>query len=181
MPGSQNNTAPREPTVPHPEPPPPPPALTASGQLQRNYQCPAKYHDVYPEGLTPAVPPLTVLPPTPASSVQHVILIVWNPLSMASNVFGMWKKYLYRPSYDPNASLLHENLYCPHNINSMLSTPPGVAVEDSGSSNKTSELLMNWQNTGSSQKLDVEMNHLVHEVALNPEFNLEDLKNFNAQ
>ena len=63
----------------------------------------------------------------------------------------------------------------------MPSTPPGVAVEDSGSSNKTSELIMNWKNTSSSQKLDVEMNHLVHEVALNPEFNLEDLKNFNAQ
>ena len=63
----------------------------------------------------------------------------------------------------------------------MLSTPPGDAVEDAGYSNKTTELLMNWKNTGSSQKSDVEMNRLVHEVALNPEFDLEDLKKFNAQ
>jgi hypothetical protein len=184
MPGSQNDTAPQEPTIPHPEPPPPPPppALTASGRPQRNYQRPAKYRDVYPEGMTPAVPPPTVIPPpTPASSIQRVVLIVRNPLSTASNVFGMWKKYLYRPSYDPDASLLPEDLYRPHNINSMPSTPPGDGVEDAGYSNKTTELLMNWQNTGSSQKSDVEMNRLVHEVALNPEFDLEDLKKFNAQ
>jgi hypothetical protein len=133
--------------------------------------------------MTPAVPPPTVVPPTPASSIQRVFLIVRNPLSTASNVFGMWKKYLYRPSYDPDASLMPEDLYRPHNINSIPSTPPGDAVEDAGSSysNKTTELLMNWQNTGSSQKSDVEMNRLVNEVALNPEFDLEDLKKFNAQ
>ena len=98
MPESQNDTAPPELTVLHPEPPPPPPpaALTASGRPQRNYQRPAKYHDVYPEGLTPAVPlPTVVPPPTPASSIQRIVLIVQNPLSTASNVFGMWKKYLY--------------------------------------------------------------------------------------
>jgi hypothetical protein len=63
----------------------------------------------------------------------------------------------------------------------MPSTPPGDAVEDAGYSNKTTELLMNWQNTSSSQKSDGEMNCLVHKVALNPDFDLNDLKNFNAQ
>jgi hypothetical protein len=166
--GSQNDTAPPEPTDPYPEPPPP--ALTASGRPQRNYQRPAKYRDVYPEGVTPAVPlPTVVPPPTPASSIQRVVLIVRNPLSTASNVFGVWKKYLYRPSYDPDASLLPEDLYRPHDINSLPSeSTPG----DAGYSNKTTELLMNWQNTGSNQKSDVEMNRLVHEVALNPEFDL---------
>jgi Plavaka transposase len=178
---SQNDTAPPEPTQTVPYPEPPPPALTASGRPQRNYQRPAKYRDVYPEGMTPAVPRPTDVPPTPAFSIQRVLLIVRNPLSTASNVFGMWKKYLYQPSYDPDASLMPEDLYRPHNINSIPSTPPGNAVEDAGYSNKTTELLMNWQNTGSSQKSDVEMNRLVHEVVLNPEFDLDDLKKFNAQ
>lgn len=162
----------------HPEPPKPPPALTPSGRPQRNYRRPAKYHNVYPEGMPPAV-----LPPTPASSglIQRVVLIVRNPLSTASNIFGMWKKYLYRPSYDPDASLLPEDLYRSHDINSMPSTLPGDAVEASGYSNKTAELLMNWQNTSSSQKSDAEINRLVHEVALDPDFRLEDLKKFNAQ
>lgn len=95
--GSQNDTAPPEPsqpTVPYPEPPP---ALTASGWPAKNYQPrPAKYRDVYPEGMTPAVPPPTVVPPAPASSIQCVLLIVRNPLSTTSNIFGMWRG-LYPP------------------------------------------------------------------------------------
>ena len=172
MSGNQNEIQHSEPLLPLL----PPPALTASGRPQRNYRCPAKYRDVYPEGAPPAV-----LPSTPASVIRRVVLIVRNPLSTASNVFGMWKKYLYRPSYDPDASLLPEDLYRSHDINSMPSTLPGDAVEASGYSNKTTELLMNWQNTGSSQKSDAEINRLVHEVALNPDFHLEDLKKFNAQ
>ena len=175
--GSQNE-------IQYSEPPPPPPAaaLTASGRPQRNYWCPAKYRDVYPEGAQPAVLPLPTVPTsTPASLIRRVILIVRNPLSTASNVFGIWKKYLYRPSYDPDASLLPEDLYRSHDINSTPSTLPGDAVEASGYSNKTTELLMNWQNTSSSQKSDAEINCLVHDVALNPDFHLEDLKKFNAQ
>jgi hypothetical protein len=63
----------------------------------------------------------------------------------------------------------------------MLLTPPGNAVEDAGYSNKTTELLMNWQNTGGSQKSDGETNCLIYKVALNPNFDLNDLMNFNAQ
>ena len=95
MSGSQDKFPP-EPimTVQYSEPLPP--ALTASGRPQRNYQRPAKYCDLYPEGMPPAVLlPSAVLLLTPASLIQHIVLIVQNPLSMASNVFGMWKKYLY--------------------------------------------------------------------------------------
>ena len=46
--------------------------------------------------------------------------------------------------------------------------------------NKTAGLVVNWQNTGSSVKSNNEINHLVHEVILHPEFQLNNLKTFNA-
>ncbi|KAF8955096.1 hypothetical protein BDZ97DRAFT_1675230, partial [Flammula alnicola] len=172
---------------------PPLPATTASGRPRRNYALPARYRDVYPEGPIPIVQP----PTEPAPLIQRVILIVRNPLSTLANVFGMWKKYLYRPSYDPDACLLPEDLYRPHDMNSLPSNPPRESVhqaeetenassdcdleEPSVYRNKTVEMVMDWQNTGSSQKSDLEVNRLINEVIFHPDFNVEELKHFNAQ
>jgi hypothetical protein len=46
--------------------------------------------------------------------------------------------------------------------------------------NKTAGLVVDWQNTGSSVKSNNEINHLVHEVILHLEFQLNNLKTFNA-
>ena len=46
--------------------------------------------------------------------------------------------------------------------------------------NKTTELLLDWQNSGSSTKSNEELNRLVHTVLLHPEFRLHALWNFNA-
>jgi hypothetical protein len=47
-------------------------------------------------------------------------------------------------------------------------------------SSKSSELLLGWQNTGSSGKSNEEVNHLVHTVLLHPEFCFDNLQSFNA-
>jgi hypothetical protein len=41
-------------------------------------------------------------------------------------------------------------------------------------------LLMTWHNSGSSQKMEKELTQLAKKVIGAPEFNLEDLANFDA-
>jgi hypothetical protein len=46
--------------------------------------------------------------------------------------------------------------------------------------NKSAGLLVDWQNTGSSAKSNNEINCLVHEVILHPDFRLDEVQTFNA-
>jgi len=52
--------------------------------------------------------------------------------------------------------------------------------ESSGYSSITTELLLDWQHTGSSKKSNEEINCLVHHVIFHPNFQYEDLELFNA-
>jgi hypothetical protein len=96
---------------------------------------------------------------------------------MTINNFGLWKDYLYRPSHDPDAQISPEDLYRPH-----LSTiipeldRPGADKP----SNRTVDLLLNWQNTGSPSKSNEEIDNLVHNVLLHPDFDLNELISFNT-
>ena len=46
--------------------------------------------------------------------------------------------------------------------------------------NKSVDMLMNWKDSGATTKSDAEVNRLVRDVLLNPNFNLGDLKGFNV-
>ena len=46
--------------------------------------------------------------------------------------------------------------------------------------NESVKMLMNWKDSGSSTKSDTEVNRLVNDVLLEPNFKLEDLGGFNA-
>ena len=111
--------------------------------------------------------------------IPHVSLIVRNRFQTAANSFGLWKEYLFRPSYDPNALISANDLYRPHA--STIITDDDKQEEDSGSRNKSIELLLCWQNSGSLAKSDDEINRLVYNVLYNPEFQLEELGKFNAK
>lgn len=93
-----------EPPMSFAPPSPTPPALTQSGRPQRNYRVPRRYVDLLPE----AVPilheeePLQVLP--------RVRLYVRDKLQTAPNVFGVWREYLYCPSYDPESAIPTDDL-----------------------------------------------------------------------
>jgi len=57
--------------------------------------------------------------------------------------------------------------------------PPSLTPE-AVHRNKSVEMLMNWKDFGTSTKSDTEVNHLVDDVLLDPNFKLDDLRGFNA-
>jgi hypothetical protein len=128
----------------------------------------------------------------PAPAIPHVSLIVRNRFCTAQNSFGLWKEYLYRPSYDPDAFISVEDLYRPHtSTTAATGLVPNDEIYDSDSKgqhlkdsihygNKSVKLLLDWQNTGSSAKSNEEVNRLVHSVLLHPDFQLGVLQSFNA-
>ena len=112
------------------------------------------------------------------SQRRGVCLIVLNRYQTAANNFGLWKDYLYHPSHDPDATVAAEDLYRPH-LSAIL-PQRAQAEEASLYTNRTVELLLDWQNSGSSAKSNNELNHLVKEVLLYPKFKLDELSKFNA-
>jgi hypothetical protein len=171
---------PPHPTAFPPHVPLPQPALSTSGRPQHSHQIPARYRDILPEPPRP-----TASTPTEATPIiPRISLIVRNRFRTDENVFGLWKEYLYRPSYDPDAFISPEDLYRP------LTSPDTVDPQagDEGMrleqpplySSKSVALLLEWQNTGSSGKSNDEINRLLRSVLLHPEFQLDALRSFNA-
>jgi hypothetical protein len=172
-----------EPPSPSPStslPLPLPPPRPSSGRPQRTHQFPARYRDMLPEPPPPAAS--TPIEATGTSIVPRVSLIVRNPFRTTKNSFGLWKEYMYRPSYDPDAFISADDLYRPHTS----AVVPQADDEDEHLdysalySSKTVELLLDWQNTGGSGKSDEELNRLVRAVLLHPEFEVDALRSFNA-
>ena len=177
----------------HPNSLDPSPPLSNSGRPQRVRHLPARYRDIYPEPPTQAISTVAVTMPMQRlasdlempldseapmiSQRRSVSLIVFNRFRTAANNFGLWKDYLYCPSYDPDAVISTEDLYRPH-LSAIL--PQQVQAEVSLYTNKTIELLLNWQNSGSSAKSNDELNRLVKEVLFHPKFKRDELQKFNA-
>ena len=163
-------------------------ALSQSGRPVRNRCLPARYQDVYPEPPHPATStssPATSMPsPSEPETavVQRMTLVVRNWFQTAPNTFGLWKEYLYQPSYDPDAFISPEDLHRPH-TSAIVHHKEGAeegTEEASLYSNRSSELLMNWQNSLSSMKSNEETTRLVKSIILHPQFRLGDLVKFNA-
>jgi hypothetical protein len=89
---------------------------------------------------------------------------------------------MYRPSYDPDAFLSVEDLYHPHTSTIVPDKEETHLKPDRSAhySSKSAELLLDWQNTGSSAKSNEEVNRLVHAVLFHPEFQLDAVRSFNA-
>jgi hypothetical protein len=118
-----------------------------------------------------------------AARLPRVTLLVQNPFSTHSNNLGIWKEYLFHPLYNPDAFMSAEDLYRPHTstiIAQQVQKDDSEDLEISVYTNKSAGLVVNWQNTGSSVKSNIEINRLVHKVILHPEFRLDDLKTFNV-
>ena len=149
----------------------PPPQFTLAGRPKRNYRLPARYQDVNPEPLRPleeedeqpALPPLR--------------LIVPNRLRTATNSFGLLREYLYRPSFDPDSFVPEVDLHRVRGTDPVFVLPPSPSPVHR---NESVEMLMNWKDSGTSTKSDAEVNRLVNDVLLDPDFKLEDLQGFNV-
>jgi len=115
-----------------------------------------------------------------APILPRVTLLVQNPYCTPPNNFGIWKEYRYRPLYDPDAFVSAEDLYRPHTSTIVANQVQEEQLEASAYTNKSTALLVDWQNTGSSAKSNTEVNRLVHEVFLHPDFQLDEVRSFNA-
>jgi hypothetical protein len=167
------------------------PALSQSGRPLRARRLPARYQDVIPEPPQPATSSELLIPAAPSSEtaslssqatvLPRVTLIVQNPYCTPPNNFGIWKEYLYRPSYDPDAFVSAEDLYRPHISTIMAKQVEEEQSEASASpyTNKSTALLIDWQSSGSSAKSNNEVNHLIHDIILHPDFQLDQLCSFN--
>jgi hypothetical protein len=152
---------------------PPPPQFTQAGRPKRNYRLPARYEDVNPE-------PLRTLEDEdeqPTALLPRLRLIVRNRLQTAANSFGLLREYLYRPSFDPDSFVPEGDLHQIRGTDPMSMLPPSPT---SVHRNESVEMLMNWKDSGTSTKSDAEVNRLVKDVLLDPDFKLEDLRGFNV-
>ncbi|KAG6915548.1 hypothetical protein DXG01_010983 [Tephrocybe rancida] len=165
----------QSPSPPPPPAPPSPPQVTATGRPQWRYRLPGRYQDILPE---PPVAADAEPEPRPLPTLQRVVLFVRNRFQTVTNSFGLWCEYLYCPSFDPDAFVAPEDLYRNRHTPFTDSTSP---LPESPHANESIAMIHEWQNTGSSNKSDPKMNHLVHDVLLHPKFCLEDLAKFNAQ
>lgn len=154
----------------------PPPRLPGSGRPRRAYALPRRYQDLLPEPPAPAQRPSEPVH-------RRVTFIVRNYFKSAVNTFGIFREYLYRPSYDPDTFLAPEDLYV--NQRDPPAPKPTEVVDplylnSPPYTSQTAQLLMEWQHNGNSQKSDAEINDLVQDVLLNPQFKLNELAGFNA-
>ncbi|KAG5634841.1 hypothetical protein H0H81_000543 [Sphagnurus paluster] len=174
--------------IPQPSPPPPPLPVTSTGRPRREYRMPARYQDILPVAPVPATVEVAEVVPEPFH--RRLVLIVRNRFQTAMNTFGLWRDYLYRPSYDPDVFVASEDLYITHNHSLSATTSKSLPDADMAHAehppeslhkSTSEELLIEWQNTGGSMKSNAEMNRLVHDVLQHPDFCADDLHGFNAQ
>ena len=161
-----------------PSPPPLPPCLTQTGRPRRNYQVPRRYVDLLPE----PVPIQHEDDPGPLNVQPRVRLYMRDRLRTAANAFGVWREYLYRPLYDPDSAVRTEDLRLEHSTKNDTEDDESEESETELSvhGNKTTQLIMEWVNTGAPTKSNAEVNRLVHDYVRHRDFKPEELKNFDA-
>ncbi|KAJ7138764.1 hypothetical protein C8R43DRAFT_1131929 [Mycena crocata] len=170
--------------LPSPEPmlPPPaplPPQLTKAGRPARNYRLPAQFEDILPEPPAPVA-----INPAPPMGPLHVILHVRDTMRSACNCFGIFREYLHRPSYNPDALLQSEDL-AKIPATAPLAQPEAVVPCDTPAApwpfrNMSIYRLMHWANSGSNSKSEAEVTRLVADVIAADDFRAADLAGFNA-
>ena len=109
--------------------------------------------------------------------------MVTNPLMTTLNTFGLFRKYLFHPSYDPDSVVDPSDL-----SNLGIHAPPPPPPESNKSNceppwpfyNMSVWRLMQWMNTGSQLKSEGEVNRLVNTVLSAPDFRTKDLQSFSA-
>jgi hypothetical protein len=160
------------------------PVLTQSGRPRRNYQLPKRFQDILP---ALAAPPDHRDPEPAVQPVRSVLLVVRDRLITATDIFGIFRDYPRRPSYDPDAALTLEDLT---NRSVIPSSQPSLSHNPVDTSsdlpaywpfpNMTIYSIMKWLNNGQVNKSEVDANNLVHNVIRSPDFNPTDLAGFDA-
>ena len=153
--------------------------ISQNGRPVRQRRVPARYQDTLPQSASPID---TITNNTEPRVITRIRLIVRDTIRTTANVFGLWREYQHRPSYDPDSAVDTDDLADMNAGNFDLRTSPAEQNHDSEPvhRNSTIESLINWQNTGSTSKSNNEVNRLVKDVLCHPEFSVNDLKAFDA-
>jgi len=156
-----------------------------NGRPQRPRRPPARFRDKLP---VPPVPvEISVPEPEPAgpppSRIKRLTLIVRDRFVSAANIFGIWRDYPHRPSYDPDSLINPEDLSnrdAPPTVNPLpasTSTPPPPWPF----ANMTVWRIMNWFNSGSNMKTEAEVNRLAGMIREAGGFSDSDLEGFDVR
>lgn len=154
---------------------------TENGRPKRSRRLPARFRDTLP------VPPVPIVNPDPSpiptgSRIKRLTLIVRDQLITVANVFGIWRDYPHRPSYDPDTLVNPEDL-SNRNIpsNPPLPSTPTTPPPPWPFANMTIWHIMNWFNSGSKLKTEAEINRLVKEIRDAGGFPDSDLEGFDVR
>ncbi|KAJ7053674.1 hypothetical protein C8F01DRAFT_1329290 [Mycena amicta] len=145
---------------------------------------PARFRELLPERLQP----IQADPPAQTEPTRRVLpsvrLLVRETFDTVTNTFNLWRSYLHRPTYDPD-SLLSEDDFSNQHLSEDLDpkSPPSATASAKPSSylNRSISILMGWHNNGHTTKTASQLDALVNDVLLDPDFRLADLENFSAQ
>jgi hypothetical protein len=161
------------------------PPLTA-GRPKRSSRLPARFRDTLPTPLVP-VPPVYPIPDPQSigSQIKRVTLIVRDRLVTMANIFGIWRDYSRRPSYDLDTVVYPDELSNLHtNIShDDINSSPSLCSAPSPPwpfANMTIWRLMTWMNSGSAAKSEKEINRLAETIRDAGGFPAADLEGFNA-
>ncbi len=146
---------------------------------QRKRRIPARYRDCLPE---PAPATTTETQATP--TLPRIRLIVRDTIQTMANIFGLWREYPHRPSYDPDHSVPLDSLPASPHHDHVSQDPETRSDEEDlpkpALSNASVDILLHWQNSGSGTKSHAEIDRLV-DFLHHPDFSVNDLpKNFSA-
>ncbi|KAJ7640945.1 hypothetical protein B0H17DRAFT_1148855 [Mycena rosella] len=100
------------------------------------------------------------------------------------NTFGLWRSYLHRPTYDPDSLVSLDDLsnqFAQRQNPTQSTQPPATtSAAPPSTANYSTSRLMRWFNNGTTTKSQGELNSLVHDVLLDPKFDVEELAKFDA-
>ena len=152
----------------------------------RQRRLPARYRDVLPEPAPVVLANETdTSDPTLTRPLPRIRLIVRDTIQTVANLFGLWRQYPHRPSYDPDHSIPFDSLASSDLSDTHLGGDPketdsSHTHKSPPKSNFSVDILLDWQNSGSSTKSHAEVDRLV-EVLRHPGFSVNKLpKNFNS-
>ncbi|CAK5265668.1 unnamed protein product [Mycena citricolor] len=161
-----------------------------AGRPTRNRVLPARYRDHNPVPLTaiPRAAPISERRDLVASglsssgeisAVPRVRLIVRDTYQTVANVFGLWRSYLHRPTYDPDEHIDAEDLSNrypsdDHPGGVIRATPDRPKQAGVPLVNRSLQALWGWFNNGSIKKTTEQFNELIS-VITHKDFEADEL------
>ena len=159
-----------------------PSLFTESGRPKRSRRLPARFQDTLPVPPVPVTNPIPDPEPT-GPRIKRLTLIVRDRLITAANIFGIWRDYPHRPSYDPDNLVNPEDL-SNRNFPSTIDTSSPLISTPSPPwpfTNMTIWRIMSWFNSGSTMKTEAEVNRLAKEIRDAGGFPDSDLEGFDVR